>query len=158
MNLARRFTLVAILGLIGSGLIACNSCSDGSVCGRDIFITPTGIQTPTPTPVPGATPDPCRIEAVQVGFHSGAQLPFVALGATEQLDVTPVNSSGPTSKGCDVVREPVMTALTPTVCIVIGNGYGPFIRGLKVGTCSVIATMRWDNRDVISTPFTVEVR
>ena len=129
-------------------------CGDLSVCGsgNTVFTSPSG--TPTPTPVPGATPDPCRIEAVRVGLIGGAQVPFIALGAAEQLDATPVNSSGDVPKGCNVAREPVWVDLTPTVCVHVGGGYNPFLRALRVGTCSVTANVA----NVVSPPFSVEVR
>lgn len=85
---------------------------------------------------------------------SGAQLPFVSLGAVEQLDVTPMNSSGEVPKGCNVTREPVPSVITPTVCQVFGGGFNPFLRGLKVGTCIVAFNVS----NVSSAPFSVEVR
>ena len=149
----RNLILVSLLGLVVSVLACTNECSTGAVCGDYNTVGPS-VPSPTPLPSPGATPDPCRIEAVRVGFNAGAQLPFIALGATEQLDATPVNSSGEVPKGCNVAREPIWTDLTPTVCVHVGGGYNPFLRALRVGTCSVTATVA----NVISPPFSVEVR
>lgn len=150
-----RFVLglfVVFLGMLG---FACtNTCSTGAICGDSNVIGPSATPIPTPLPSPGATPDPCRIEAVRVAWMGGAQLPFLALGATEQLDATPVNSSGEVPKGCNVAREPLWQVLSPTTCQVIGGGYNPFVRGLRVGLCSVTATVA----NVVSTPFSVEVR
>lgn len=148
-----KFVLIALLGVFAALSLAGCSCSEGSVCGDGNFIGPTG-PTPTPTPLPGATPDPCRIEAVRVGFNAGAQLSSIALGASEQLDATPVNSSGEVPKGCNVAREPVWQVLTPTTCQVIGGGYNPFVKGLRVGLCSLTASVA----NVVSPPFSVEVR
>lgn len=129
----------------------CQVSGSGNLC---IVGGPTALPSVTPLPSPGATPDPCRIEAVRVGFNAGVQLASIALGSTEQLDATPVNSSGEVPKGCNVAREPVWTDLTPTVCVHIGSGYNPFLKALRVGTCSVTATVS----NVVSPPFSVEVK
>jgi hypothetical protein len=81
-------------------------------------------------------------------------LPFVAVGATERLDATPLNDSGPTPDGCNLVREPVWAVLTPISCQIVGGGYNPWLRGLRVGVCTVTATVS----NVISSPFSVEIR
>lgn len=150
----RALILASLLGLLASGWSCSNQCSTGAVCGDGNILGPSGTPTPTPLPSPGSTPDPCRIEAVRVGFNGGAQLSSIALGATEQIDATPVNASGEVPKGCNVAREPVWTVLTPTTCQVIGGGWNPFLKGLRVGLCSVTATVS----NVISPPFSVEVR
>lgn len=146
--------LVSLLGLLVSACQTDGGCQvsgSGNLC---IVGGPSALPTPTPLPSPGSTPDPCRIEAVRVAFNGGAQLASIALGASEQIDATPVNSSGPLPDGCNVAREPVWTVLTPTTCQVIGGGYNPFLKGLRVGLCSVTATVS----NVISPPFSVEVR
>lgn len=129
----------------------CQVSGSGNLC---IVGGPTALPSVTPIPSPGATPDPCRIEAVRVGFNAGVQLSAIALGASEQLDATPVNAGGEVPKGCNVAREPVWQVLTPTTCQVIGSGYNPFLKGLRVGLCSVTATVS----NVVSPPFSVEVK
>lgn len=135
------------------GFSCSNQCETGAVCG-DYNIVGPGVPSPSPTPLPGATPDPCRIEAVRVSFMGGAQLSSIALGESQQLDATPVNASGEVPKGCNVAREPVWAVLTPATCQVVGGGYNPFIKGLRVGLCSLTATVS----SVVSAPFSVEVR
>jgi len=144
-------TVVAVLSWACS-----NTCAQGSVCGTGNVVTsgPSGTPTPTPFPTPGSTPDPCRVESIKVAFHSGAQLPFVAVGAVEQLDATPYNSSGEVPKGCNLTREPVWTVLTPATCQIVGGGYNPYVKGLKVGSCILSASMV----NVASAPFSVEIR
>jgi len=154
MLLKRTLILASALGLLGSLYACSNQCSSGAVCGDGNILGPSGTPTPTPLPSPGSTPDPCRIEAVRVAFNGGAQLSSIALGASEQLDATPVNSGGPVPDGCNVAREPIWQVLTPTTCQVIGGSYNPFLKGLRVGLCSVTATVA----NVISPPFSVEVR
>jgi len=149
-----RRALVILAFLLATFAACSNQCSTGAVCGDGNIIGPSGTPTPTPLPSPGSTPDPCRIEAVRIAFNGGAQLASIALGASEQIDATPVNSSGEVPKGCNVAREPVWTVLTPTTCQVIGGGYNPFLKGLRVGLCSVTATVA----NVISPPFSVDVR
>lgn len=150
-----RLILVALLGLCaGLLLTACtNTCSAGAICGDYNSVGPS-VPSPTPLPSPGATPDPCRIESVHVAFHSGVQLPFLALGVTHQVDATPFNSSGQVADGCNVTRAVTWAVQTPTTCQVIGSGYNPFLRGLRVGSCSITATVA----NVVSAPFSVEVR
>lgn len=157
----RFLVLVAALGLLAGifFITSCaNTCSTGAVCGDGNIIGPSATPKPTALPSPGATPDPCLVKSVTVGFNSGAQLPFLALGATEQLDATAFNDSGEVAKGCNVSREPSWTVLTPTTCIVLGSGWNPFVKGLRVGSCSLTASLVSDNRTVSSNPFTVEVR
>lgn len=149
----KNLALVLTLGLVAGLGVGCNTCDGGSVCGRDIFITPSGSPSPTPA-LPGATPDPCVIKAVSVGVFGGDQVPFIALGELLHLDATPKNDSGAVPDGCNTVREPTWTVLTPTTCQVLSSGYSPFLRGLRVGSCSVIATVS----NVVSVPFTVEVK
>lgn len=150
----RALILTSLFGLAASIWACTNTCSAGAVCGDGNVIGPSATPTSTPLPSPGATPDPCRVEAVRVGFNGGAQIPTMALGSTEQLDATPVNSGGEVPKGCNVAREPVWTDLTPTVCVHVGSGYNPFLRALRVGTCSLTANVA----NVVSPPFSVEVR
>lgn len=150
------FVVMGIAALtLAAILFGCsNQCESGAICGDYNTFMASALPSPSPTVLPGATPDPCRVEGVDVGFHSGAQLPFLALGASEQLDATPVNSSGEVAKGCNVTRQPTWAVLTPTTCQVIGSGYNPFLRGLRVGSCIVTATVA----SVVSAPFSVEVR
>lgn len=129
-----------------------NTCESGAVCGDFNSFGPTVSASPSPRP--DATPDPCQIKAVKVGVFGGDQVPFLNLGQLLQLDATPVNDAGEIPKGCNVAREPSWTVLTPITCQVLSTGYNPFLRGLKVGSCAVTATVQ----SVISTPFTVEVR
>lgn len=146
----KHLTLI-LLALIA---VACGrTCESGAICGDYNNVGPSA-PSPTPTILPGATPDPCRIESVRVAWHSGAQLPFLTLGATEQIDATPFNASGKVPDGCNVSREPLWQVLTPTTCQVIGSGYNPFLRGLRVGSCSITATVA----NVVAAPFSVEVR
>lgn len=154
MLVKRALILVSLLGLFVSACQTDGGCQvsgSGNLC---VVGGPSALPTPTPLPSPGATPDPCRIEALRVSFNGGAQLSSIALGESQQLDATPVNSSGEVPKGCNVAREPSWTVLTPTTCQVIGGGYNPFLKGLRVGLCSVTATVS----NVISPPFSVEVR
>lgn len=146
-------TILSILVFTVLGIACSNTCDTGAICGDHNIVGPGPTPTITPAPSPGATPDPCRVESVRVGFNAGAQMPFVALGSTEQLDATPVNSSGEVPKGCNVAREPVWTDLTPAVCVHTGTGYNPFLRALRVGTCSVTATVA-----NVSGQFSTEVR
>lgn len=153
---ARALALVALFGLV-----AC----DGNI---NLFGSPTQVQgpsaTPTPSPSPSPspsasvapTPDLCVIKAVRVSFSGGssAQVPFVALGASERLDATPLNDSGPVPDGCNVLREPIWSVLTPITCQIVGGGYNPWLRGLRVGACTVSVTVE----RVVSAPFTVEIR
>lgn len=149
-----RLVLLCLAALVGLAALGCTTtCESGAICGDYNSVGPS-VPTPTPTPAPGSTPDPCRVEGVTVSFHSGAQMPFLALGEAHQIDATPVNASGEVPKGCNVAREPIWQVLTPTTCQVIGSGYNPFVRGLRVGTCSITATVS----SVISAPFSVEVR
>jgi hypothetical protein len=144
------FGVVVALSIAGCD----RTCESGAICGDYNNVGPSSLPSPTPVPLPGATPDPCRIESVQVGFHSGAQFPFLALGETHQIDATPFNSSGQVPDGCNVNRSVTWGVLTPITCQVIGSGYNPFLRGLRVGSCSVTATVA----SVVSAPFSVEVR
>lgn len=150
----KNLAVLSILILAAALGVACsNSCDTGAICGDYNIVGPGPTPTITPQPSPGATPDPCRVEAVRVGFNAGAQMPYIALGATEQLDATPMNSSGEVPKGCNVAREPVWTDLTPAVCVHTGTGYNPFVRALRVGVCSVTATVA-----NVSGQFSTEVR
>lgn len=141
------------LTVLALAAISCSpKCEGGAVCGNYNIIGAT--QLPTPTPTPGATPDPCVFTAIRVSLKGGVQLPFLGLGKTEQLDATPMSSSGPIPDGCNVAREPFWSALTPLTCQVIGNGYNPFVRGLGVGACSITASMN----NIVSAPFSIEVK
>lgn len=146
--------ILAAVSLAGAVYACSNTCSTGAVCGDYNSIGPSSAPSVTPTPSPGATPDPCRVEGVNVGFHSGVSVPFLALGATEQLDATPVNASGEVPAGCNVSRQPTWAVLTPSTCQVIGGGYNPFLRGLKVGGCTLTAAVA----SVVSSQFSVEVK
>lgn len=158
-TLRRHLFEVALLGFIVAVIASgcANTCSTGAVCGDGNVIGPSGV-APTPLPSPGATPDPCLVKSMTAGWHSGAQLPFLALGATEQLDATAFNDGGEVAKGCNVAREPQWTVLTPLACVVLGSGWNPFVKGLRVGSCSLTAGVVSDNRTITSAPFTVEVR
>ena len=149
----RLLVLVSVLGLV-----AC----DGQI---NLFGSPTQIQgqpaaspSPSPSPSPGIspTPDPCAIKAVRVSFKGGndSQLPFVPLGTLQQLDATPVNDSGAVPDGCNLTRSVIWAVLTPTTCQISGGGFNPFLRGLRVGNCTLTATVE----RVISDAFSVEVR
>jgi hypothetical protein len=148
---------ILAIALLGLALYACDtSCATGAVCGDNNFVGAGALPSPSPVPLPGASPDPCRIESVQVGFHSGAEVPFLALGAVEQLDATPYNSSGRVPDGCNQTRPVTWVVATPTTCQILGvagPGYNPFIRGLKVGACLVTATV-----SNVTGQFSVEVR
>jgi len=150
----KTLALVSALGLLATVYACSNQCSSGAVCGDYNTVGPSGTPTATPLPSPGSTPDPCRTEAIRVSFKGGAQLASIALGASEQLDATPMNSSGPVPDGCNVAREPFWTLLTPTTCQVIGGGYNPFLKGLRVGLCLVMVMVS----NVISPFFSVDVR
>lgn len=143
--------LVAIAALVA---ISCsNQCQFGAICGDfNVIGGPSG--TPTPRPSPGATPDPCEVASLRISLKGGVQLPYLGLGMTEQLDATPFSNSGQIPDGCNVVREPVWTVSTPLTCQILGNGYNPFVRGLRVGNCSIYATLG----NVVSAPFSLEVR
>lgn len=161
-NHSRALSLVAIAGLLATLIIACsNTCSSGSVCGDGNIVSPGAIPSPTAaSPTPGTTPDPCRVESITVAFHSGAQLPSVAVGAgnEQQLDATPRNSQGIVPDGCNLSRTPTWSVATPAVCQILGGGYNPFLRGLAVGTCSLSASMVWGSQTITSPPFVVAVR
>lgn len=155
----RYLAAVSLMGALVAMSYACaNTCSTGAVCGDHNVLGPSVTPSPTPLPSPGVTPDPCdprEVGAVNVSFHSGVQMPFLALGETHQLDATPVNRSGlEIPAGCNVARPVTWTVLTPLTCQIIGTGYNPFVRGLRVGTCSLTATVA----GVVSSPFSVEVR
>lgn len=161
IRLNRHCPLLAfgVVFAIVAAISACtNTCSTGAICGDSNVIGPSANPSATPLPSPGATPDPCLVKSLTAGFHSGAQLPFLALGAIEQLDATAFNDSGEVAKGCNVSREPLWTVLTPTTCMVLGSGWNPFVKGLRVGSCGLVASIVSDNRTVNSNPFTVEVR
>jgi len=145
---------VSLLGLAASGcfLLASTGPTPPLVVGA----TPTPTPSPSPSASPAPTADPCLIKAVRVSFAGGssAQVPFVALGASERLDATPLNDSGPVPDGCNVLRDPVWSVLTPVTCQIVGGGYNPWLRGLRVGACTVSVTVE----RVVSAPFTVEIR
>ena len=149
-------TLAALL-LLGA-LVACG----GQI---NLFGSPTQVQglpaaspspTASPSPSVAQTPDPCAFKAVRVTFKGGSdsQLPYVPLGTLQQLDATPVNDSGAIPDGCNQARSVVWAVSTPTTCLIVGAGFNPFLRGLKVGGCSLTATVE----RVVSDPFSVEVR
>jgi hypothetical protein len=148
----KRTVLAALVAL---GSIGCtNTCATGAVCGDYNILGASGTPTPTPVPSPGATPDPCRIESVRVSWHSGAQFPALNLGETHQIDATPFNASGQVPDGCNVTRSVTWSVITPTTCAIVGSGFNPFLRGLRVGQCSLTASVS----NVVSAPFSVEVR
>lgn len=161
---SRAFSMFALAGILAALVIACsNTCSSGSVCGDGNIVGPGALPSPSPaaaSPTPGSTPDPCRVESITVAFHSGAQLPSVAVGAgnEQQLDATPRNSQGIVPDGCNLSRTPTWSVATPAVCQILGGGYNPFLRGLAVGTCSLSASMVWGSQTITSPPFVVAVR
>lgn len=133
---------ILLVALFGLSFLACDTqCSSGAVCGDNNVIGPGALPSPSPIPLPNATPDPCRIESVQVGFHGGDQIAFLTLGVVEQLDATPYNSAGKVPDGCNQTRTPMWAVQTPTTCQIIGTGYNPFVRGLKVGACNATVTV-----------------
>lgn len=172
-RLAANLALVSLVGFQSVLAIACNKCSEGAVCGDYNTVGPSAPATPTPTPVAAATPlDPCRVESIQVGWHSGAQLPSLGVGEAnqEQLDATPFNAQGEVPKGCNANRVPTWSICdlssdgklcTPTTranCQVIGTGYNPFLRGLNAGQiCTVAAEMPYGSQTIRGL-FTVSVR
>ena len=151
--------LLAILCLVPFLLAGC----DGQI---NILGSPTQIQgqpaaspspSPSPSPSVAPTPDPCAIKAVRVSFAGGsaAQLPSLPLGGEPvRLDATPINDQGPIADGCNLTRSVVWAVLTPTPCQIIGGGFNPHVRGLRVGLCTLTATVE----RVVSDPFSVEVR
>lgn len=151
--------ILAIVVIIGT-LVAC----DGII---NIGGSPTQIQggipsaspspSPSPFPSPGTTPDPCIIKAVRVSFAGGspAQLPSIPLGGDPvRLDATPINEAGPVPDGCQATRSVFWTVLTPVTCQIVGGGFNPFLKGLRVGACALTATVE----RVVSDPFSVEVK
>lgn len=155
-----RLVLLALAALVGLAALGCSTtCESGAVCGNNNqYAGPSTVlapsPAPSPSPAPGATPDPCRIDAVLVAFHSGAQFPHLALGTVYQLDATPVNSGGEVPKGCNVARVPLWQVLTPSTCQITGNGFNPFVQGIRVGLCSLTVNVS----NVVSAPFAVDVR
>lgn len=143
-------------------LVAC----DGNI---NLFGSPTQVQGPSATPAPSPspspspsssvapTPDPCAYTAVRVSFAGGssAQVPSIKLGAEPaRLDATPIGPAGAVPDGCNLTRSVVWIVSTPTTCQIVGAGFNPFLRGLKVGGCSLTATVE----HVVSDVFSVEVR
>ena len=136
---------------------------DGQI---NILGSPTQIQgqpaaspspSPSPSPSVAPSPDPCLIKAVRVSFAGGssAQIPSLPLGGEPvRLDATPINDQGPVPDGCNLTRSVVWAVSTPTTCQVIGGGFNPFLRGVRVGGCTLTATVE----RVVSDPFSVEVR
>ncbi len=155
---------VSLLGAIATCVACDNTCSTGAICGSYNIVSPGPLPSPSPTPclvgTPCAapTPDPCLVKSLVIAFHSGAQLPSMTLGAIEQVDATAFNDGGQVPKGCDVARDPAWNALTPSTCIILGSGWDPFVKGLRVGACSISASIVSDNRTVTSSPLTIEVR
>jgi len=154
---ARNLAAVSLLGL------AASACFFVAATGPTPTIAPVGTPTPTPSPSPSPsasiapTPDPCLIKAVRVSFSGGssAQIPSLPLGGQPvQLDATPINDQGPVPDGCNLTRSVVWSVITPTTCQIVGGGFNPFLRALKVGGCTLTATVE----RVVSDPFSVEVR
>lgn len=154
---ARALALVAILGLGAS------ACFFVAATGPTPTIAPVGTPTPTPSPTPPTvatvepTPNPCDFRAVRVSFAGGspAQVPSIPLGGEPvRLDATPLNDSGPVPDGCNLTRSVIWAVITPTTCQIVGGGFNPFLRALKVGGCTLTATVE----RVVSDPFSVEVR
>jgi len=149
---------VSLLGLAASGcfLLASTGPTPPLVVGA----TPTPTPSPSPSASPAPTADPCLIKAVRVSFAGGssAQLPSIPLlGDPVKLDATPMNDSGPVPDGCQATRSAVWAVITPATCQIISSGtstFNPFLRGLKVGGCTLTATVE----RVVSDPFSVEVR
>lgn len=158
-----RLVAVALIGLAAGLLFA--AC-DGNI---NLFGSPTQVQgpsaTPTPSPIPSPSPspsvsptaDPCAFKAVRVSFAGGssAQIPSLPLGGEPvRLDATPLNDSGPIPDGCNFARTVTWAVLTPTTCQIVGAGFNPFLKGIRVGVCTLTATVE----RVVSDPFSVEVR
>lgn len=156
--MTRQAQALALVSLLG--LIACDTAQ------INLFGSPTQIQggaatptpslSPTPTPLPGATPDPCLVRVVKVAFFGGssAQIPSLPVGHTAQLDATPFNEAGQVPDGCNLTRSVTWSNLTPLTCQVVGAGFNPFLRGLRVGSCTLTATVE----RVSSDPWTVDIR
>jgi len=157
---ARNLAIVALLGLSAS------ACFFVAATGPTPTIAPVGTPTPTPSPSPSPsasiapTPDLCVIKAVRVSFAGGspAQVSSIPLlGDPVRLDATPMNDSGPVPDGCQATRSAVWAVLTPTTCQIVSSGtstFNPVLRALKVGGCTLTATVE----RVVSDPFSVEVR
>ena len=149
---------VSLLGLAASGcfLLASTGPTPPLVVGA----TPTPTPTPQPSPSVAPTPDSCVIKAVRVSFAGGspAQVSSIPLlGDPVRLDATPMNDSGPVPDGCQATRSAVWAVVTPTTCQIVSSGtstFNPFLRALKVGGCTLTATVE----RVVSDPFSVEVR
>lgn len=148
---------IALLAMLS--LAAC----DGQI---NLFGSPTQVQgqpaaspspSPSPSPSIAPSPDPCLIKAVRVSFAGGssAQTPSLPLGGEPvRLDATPINEAGPVPDGCQATRSVVWAVQTPVTCQIVGSGFNPFLRGVRVGVCTVTATVE----RVVSDPFSVEVR
>lgn len=153
--------IIAILiGITGGFILA--AC-DGNI---NFLGSPTQVQggipsaspspSPSPFPNPAPTADPCLIKAVRVSFKGGsdAQLPTISVGSLVQIDATPFGDSGQVPDGCNQLRSVAWAVITPTTCQVVGSGFNPFLRGLRVGGCTLTATVE----RVVSDNFSVEVR
>jgi hypothetical protein len=167
METRRVFVAIAkgvIDGLAILALVAILNACDGQI---NLFGSPTQIQgppatpspSPSPSPSPGIspTPDPCLMKAVRVSFAGGssAQIPSLPLGGEPvRIDATPINDAGAIPDGCNLTRSVVWAVLTPTTCQIVGGGFNPFLRAVRVGNCTLTATVE----RVVSDPFSVEVR
>lgn len=155
MTTRAKFILLAAFGAVAALFMAGCSCEQGSICGDGNIVGASA--SPSPTPVLLGTPDPCQIKAVSVGIYGGGQVEFLPLGQILHLDATPKNDSGVIPDGCNVTREPTWNVLTPLTCQIFSSGsnaFNPFLRGLRVGSCSVTAMVS----QVTSVPFSIEVR
>jgi hypothetical protein len=92
-----------------------------------------------------------------IAFSSGVQLPWIVAGQAERLDLTPFNSGGQVTDSCNLARTPSWAVGTPTICLIEGGGYNPFIKGLRPGACNIQASVSSQDRLVVAS-FTVEVR
>lgn len=156
----RTLVTLAVLTIIALMLPGCFFVA---ATGPTPTIAPVGTPTPTPSPTPtpvatvSPTPDLCAFKAVRVSFAGGspAQVPSIPLGGEPvRLDATPLGDSGPIPDGCNLTRSVVWSVITPTTCQIVGGGFNPFLRALRIGGCTLTATVE----RVVSDPFSVEVR
>lgn len=99
--------------------------------------SPTGIQ-----PSPGAC-SALEETPIRVNINAPAQ---VVVGMTENLDATPKSASGPRSDACNLFQGIAWTTNPTDVCQVSDPAdFTPKLRGLKVGTCVITATVPGKN-------------
>lgn len=84
--------LLALAAILVLSAIACDrTCESGAICGDYNTVGPT-VPSPTPVPLPGATPiDPCK-PVVGVNVSGASQ---VRIGQVIDFDITPVGPNGP---------------------------------------------------------------